>query len=143
MTKLEQALDGKVQEAVDDKTRLTPHGIAFGAEVRAYVKGLPKGERMAWVVSQINEGQKSVAAHVLAGPSFLSGLTPEAVASIQMQAANEFAPKEYSQLLATRKAITAVQAAGSALMGKFGPIMVRGLNSPEAAAAAALKKLAG
>jgi hypothetical protein len=46
-------------------------------------------------------------------------------------------------LKATRVAITAVQNAGSQLLGKFGPIMQHGANSPEAAAAAALKKLAG
>jgi hypothetical protein len=37
-----QALDGKVAEAVDDKTRLTPHGIAIAAQIREHLKASRK-----------------------------------------------------------------------------------------------------
>jgi hypothetical protein len=145
----DEAADGrdpKVERAATEasqKARLTPHGIAITSQVRDHLKAQPDGERLNWVRNAITSGDKFTVAAILSAPPYLSGLTPEALDLIRAQAATQFAPKEYAQLRATRDAITRVQHAGSQLLGKFGPIMQRGLNSPEAVAAAALKKLAG
>jgi hypothetical protein len=95
------------------------------------------------VRNAINAGDKLTVAAILSAPSYLSGLTTEALATIEAQAAHKFAGKEYAQLLATRSAITHVRNAGSQLLHRFARVLRRAENSPEAAALAALKKLAG
>ena len=80
MTKLQTALDTKVQEAVDDKSRLTPHGIAIASQVREHLKGLPEGERLNWLRNAVEAGDKFTVSAILSAPHYLSGITAEVLA---------------------------------------------------------------
>lgn len=49
----------------------------LSAEIRAYCKSLPQGERMSFVTKAIKDGDTRTASAILGGPAYLSGLESE------------------------------------------------------------------
>jgi hypothetical protein len=74
----------------------------YGAEIRTHVKSLG-ATRYHFVSNAIASGQREVAAAVLNGPSFLSGLKDDEVAQLREEASAKFAPDQHAALQAVKK----------------------------------------
>lgn len=135
-------LAARVASALDHPARKTAEGLALASEVRAHMKGMTKGERLAHAQRAVAREDKTTVAAILHAPPYLSGLTDEMVEIVRASAAAKFAPLDSAQLAATERAIQQVMSAGNALTGRY--VRVLDLrNSPTARAAGSLRALAG
>ncbi|WFU64845.1 hypothetical protein [Bradyrhizobium brasilense] len=134
---LHETLGKRVAEALDNPSRKTAEGTALAAEVRAYVKSLPDGERITFCMQAITDGDKATVAAILHAQPFLSGLTGDAQDAIRKQAAAKFAAVDSAQYDATTKLIERVMYAGNHLTARYSEVV----NRPESRRAVAAKKV--
>lgn len=89
-----EKLDKEVATALAQQTSAIAATIA--SDIRSHVKALPDNERFHFVSKKIAAGDRDVAAAILAGPAFLSGLKDDEVATIRIDAADKFVPEAAS-----------------------------------------------
>lgn len=97
----ESSLGQKIQAAITDPHRNEASRVALAQEVRGFLKSMPVGERIGWVMSRIREGDRDVMFATCAGGSlaaYASGLTPEWQARLLLEAADKFAPAERASM---------------------------------------------
>ena len=135
------ALRARVNAALDDPSRRTAEGLSVAAEVRAHVKALAEGERLAFVKAAVDRGDRRVVSALFAAPPFLSGLTDEQQGTMRELAAARLAGQDHAQLCAVEAVIQRVQAAGGHLVGRYAKIVGR-VETPRARAAKKVRALA-
>lgn len=98
----------------------------MSAEIRAFVKSLPEGQQMGFIRQAIDAGDTRTVGACLAGPAYLSGITPEmqtALLRVHHEKAN---PRMARQLRAAK--------AGLELLGERAPLlfneMQKGVGAP-------------
>jgi hypothetical protein len=137
-----ELLGKKVDEALTDPAANSPQGVAQGAEVRAFVKGLSTEARAEFLTIAINTNDKRTIHALLSAPAYLHGGTAETQAMLRNRVASSWATSEYNQLNACREALKRVDHAHSTLMSRMAKAVEQS-RSPDAVAASALKALAG
>lgn len=105
--------EAKLNESIKDN--------AHGAEVRAYVRSLPKLERLTVLTQAVNNGDAMTVGALLnsTAPSMLSGLdlTADMRAAMIRQWNTKRDPKAAKQLALMRAALGKLEAAGSVFIG--------------------------
>lgn len=91
-------------------------------EVRAYVRGLPDGERLTFLTRAAQAGDRDTVGAVLSGPLYLSGIDQKTADVVRATAADKLAPVDWRQLAAVERAIDAVGTAGARLVTKVGDL---------------------
>lgn len=106
---------------------------AMSAEIRAYVKGLPDGERMGFIRKAIESGDERTVGAVLGGVPYLSGLTPE-MQNVMLRLHHEKSnPRAAKQLRAAK--------AGLELLGERAPLLFNEMQKAVGAPQAKVQKL--
>lgn len=92
---LEKELNGPVKARADSP---------IAVEVRAAIKGLDMGERMAAIQKAIRDGDEAVATAVLGAPAMLSGIDPELQDSYRREWHEKQKPLEAKRVRAMKQA---------------------------------------
>jgi hypothetical protein len=131
----------RVENAIKDPAANTPHGVAVGQEIRAFVRAMSPSDRIMFLRDTVTSGDRRTLNAILNSPAYLSGIDAGMADNLRDQAAMQFARQDFTQLNATRDVIAKVSAAGSALLGRAHKATQMG-KTPQAAAAEAVAKLA-
>jgi hypothetical protein len=114
--------------------------IAIASEIRGYLRRAP--DRVARLSAAIDGGDKQTVSAVLAGPAFLTNLTPEELEPIRQRATLAWAPTESAQLAALDAVGQRLRTASAAFLSVYeGALRLR--SGRDAAARGALKELVG
>lgn len=106
---------------------------AMSAEIRAYVKALPEGERMGFIKKAIEAGDERTVGAVLGGVAYLSGITPEMQNVLLRQHHEKANPRMAKQLRAAK--------AGLELLGERAPLLFNEMQKAVGAPQAKVQKL--
>jgi hypothetical protein len=135
-----KVLAERVENAIKDPAANTPHGVALGQEMRAYVRAMAPADRILFLRDAVTNGDKRTINAILSSPAYLSGIDAGSADNLRAQACMQFARQDYTQLNATNDVIAKVANAGSQLLGRAAKAQQMG-KSPMAAAAEAVAKL--
>jgi hypothetical protein len=100
LTNLADDLDAQLSKPLEQST-----GNALSVEIRAYVRGLPKDKRDAFVNDAVKRGDMQVMQSVLGAPSFLSEISDERKAMWLRDYHEKADPKAVARLSMYRKTI--------------------------------------
>jgi len=92
---------------------------AMSAEIRAYVKGLPEGQRMGFIQKAIEAGDERTVGAVLGGVPYLSGITPEMATMLLRLYHEKTNPKAARQLRAAKAGLELIGERGGLLFGEM------------------------
>lgn len=118
------------------------HPIA--KEIRDYVRGMKESERPGFIFNAIQRGDLVTAEAALAGPHYLTGLTPEGHDALRRKYHEKAAPEDAQRLKVMKGALKLIRERGpmlfSALENAVGmqPHQVRALREAKARADKAL-----
>ena len=81
---------------------------SLSAEIRAYCKALPDGERMSFVTQAIKDGDQRTATAVLGGPAYLSGITGDMQSLLTRMFHEHHSPLAAKRLKAAKGALALI-----------------------------------
>jgi hypothetical protein len=111
-----------------------------GADVRAALRSMGESARREAIRAAIQAGDREAVSAVLAASPLASGLSPNDLAGVRMDAERKFAPKEAETRDNLDKLRELVARAGDATERRFAPLVGRG-DEPSARSEAALRAL--
>jgi hypothetical protein len=114
------ALDHRVKEALVPK--VSP---GLSAEIRAHVKGMKQGERLAFLHTAAKSGDVDTIGSVITAPPYLSGVDDKTVEAVRQIAAVAVAPRDWNQARAAERALAQVEAVGGALLKRMADVQAR------------------
>jgi hypothetical protein len=91
----------------------------MSAEIRAYVTGLPEGQQMAFIRKAIDASDSRTVGACLAGPAYLSGITPEMQTALLRVHHEKTNPRAARQLRAAKAGLELIGERGGLLFGEM------------------------
>ncbi len=128
------ALDSRVEATLSNPRRNEASVSQAASEIRAHVKSLPPGERMAFLNAALDASDHEITAAVLSTSPFVSGLDRAQFATLRQLASAHFAPKEFAQANAARGILQHLDNAATVFGQRYQSLIPKATESSSAKA---------